>query len=63
VGAFAWWTSLCGIAWVARVWFTGGGLIWLNRGAGIALVGFGAAATLSLLPINWRWFGNTLGLN
>jgi threonine/homoserine/homoserine lactone efflux protein len=63
VGAFAWWTSLCGIAWVARVWFTGGGLIWLNRVSGIALAGFGFAAMVSLIPINWRWFGNALGLN
>ena len=63
VGAFAWWTSLCGIAWVARVWFTGGGLVWLNRVSGIALAGFGVAATASLLPVNWRWFSDVLGLS
>lgn len=63
VGAFAWWTSLCGIAWVARVWFTGGGLVWLNRVAGVALVGFGFVAMVSVLPINWHWFGTKLGLN
>lgn len=63
VGAFAWWTSLCGIAWVARVWFTGGGLIWLNRVSGFALAAFGFAAMVSLLPVNWRWFGTALGLN
>ncbi len=56
-GALAWWALLCGISYWARVWFSGGGLTWLNRGAGCALAAFGLVAMVSLLPLDWKALG------
>ena len=62
VGALAWWASLVLISSAARVWFVGGGLIWLNRISGAALGGFGLLAVMSVMPVNWTALRAMLGL-
>jgi len=61
-GALAWWTIICMAAVSLRGRFTGAGLLWLNRGAGAVILGFGLAALISLLPLPWRQVGRALGL-
>lgn len=53
-GALAWWLLLCMVALVLRRRFSEAGLVWLNRVSGGALLLFGIAAFVSLLPIDWR---------
>jgi len=45
-----------------RARFTGAGLLWLNRGSGAIILGFGLAALISLLPLPWKQIGRYLGL-
>ena len=61
-GALAWWTIICMAAVSLRARLTGIGLLWLNRGAGAVILGFGLLALISLLPLPWRQIGRTLGL-
>lgn len=62
VGALAWWATLILISSAARNWFVGGGLIWLNRAAGVLLGGFGLLAVGSVLPVNWTAVRASVGL-
>jgi threonine/homoserine/homoserine lactone efflux protein len=52
-GALGWWAILCAIALLFRRHFDERGLQWLNRISGSALVIFGVAAAVSLLPLDW----------
>src|SRR5882672_7400705 len=61
-GALAWWTIICFAAVALRARFTGTGMLWLNRGSGAIILGFGLVALISLLPLPWRQIGRTLGL-
>lgn len=61
-GALAWWGCLCLIAWMARVWFEGGGLVWLNRVSGAALGGFGLLGVISILPLDWKALRTLAGM-
>ncbi|MDO8977359.1 LysE family translocator [Reyranella sp.] len=61
-GALAWWTIICTAAVALRGRFTGAGLLWLNRGSGAVILGFGLAALISLLPLPWKQMGRALGL-
>lgn len=61
-GALAWWTIICTASVALRGRFTGAGLLWLNRGAGAVILGFGLAALISLLPLPWKQMGRALGL-
>ena len=61
-GALAWWAILCTAAVALRQHFTGAGLLWLNRVSGAVILGFGAIALVSLLPLPWRQIGHALGL-
>ena len=53
-GALGWWALLCAIALLFRHRFDERGLLWLNRISGSALVIFGVAAAVSLLPVDWQ---------
>jgi len=61
-GALAWWTILCAAAVALRARFTGAGLLWLNRGSGAIIMGFGLAALISLIPLPWKQFAGAIGL-
>ncbi len=61
-GALAWWTIICTASVSLRARFTGAGLLWLNRGSGAIILGFGLAALISLLPLPWKQMGRALGL-
>lgn len=61
-GALAWWTIICTASVSLRARFTGTGLLWLNRGSGAVILGFGLAALISLLPLPWKQMGRALGL-
>ncbi|CAN5778559.1 LysE family transporter [soil metagenome] len=61
-GALAWWTIICAAAVSLRANFTSSGLLWLNRISGAVILGFGAVALISLLPLPWRRIGHALGL-
>lgn len=61
-GALAWWTIICAASMSLRARFTGTGLLWLNRGSGAVILGFGLAALISLLPLPWKKIGAFLGL-
>ncbi|WP_421996306.1 LysE family translocator [Reyranella sp.] len=61
-GALAWWTIICTASVSLRHRFTGTGLLWLNRGSGMVILGFGVAALVSLLPLPWRAIGHALRL-
>ena len=61
-GALAWWAILCTAAVALRQHFTGAGLLWLNRVSGAVILGFGAIALVSLLPLPWRQIGHARGL-
>lgn len=61
-GALAWWTIICTASVSLRARFTGAGLLWLNRGSGAVILGFGLAALISLLPLPWKQMGRALGL-
>ena len=60
-GALAWWTIICTAAVALRGRFTGTGLLWLNRGSGAVILGFGLAALISLLPLPWKQMGKFFG--
>jgi threonine/homoserine/homoserine lactone efflux protein len=62
-GALGWWALLCAIAFAFRRHFDERGLIWLNRISGSALVIFGIAAGVSLLPIDWGPLLATVGIH
>ncbi|WP_295134902.1 LysE family transporter [uncultured Reyranella sp.] len=61
-GALAWWTIICTASVSLRSRFTGAGLLWLNRGSGAVILGFGLAALISLLPLPWKKIGAVFGL-
>lgn len=61
-GALAWWTIICTASVSLRARFTGAGLLWLNRGSGAVILGFGLAALISLLPLPWKKIGAVFGL-
>jgi hypothetical protein len=61
-GALAWWTIICAASVSLRARFTGAGLLWLNRGSGAIILGFGLVALVSLLPLPWKQIGRSLGL-
>ena len=61
-GALAWWTIICTASVSLRARFTGTGLLWLNRGSGAVILGFGLAALISLLPLPWKKIGAFFGL-
>ena len=61
-GALAWWTIICTASVALRGRLTGAGLLWLNRGSGAIILGFGLAALISLLPLPWKKIGAFLGL-
>lgn len=61
-GALAWWTIICTASVALRGRFTGAGLLWLNRGSGAVILGFGLAALISLLPLPWKTIGAFLGI-
>ena len=61
-GALAWWTIICTASVALRGRFTGAGLLWLNRGSGAIILGFGLAALISLLPLPWKKIGALLGI-
>ena len=61
-GALAWWTIICTASVALRGRFTGAGLLWLNRGSGAVILGFGLAALISLLPLPWKKIGAFLGI-
>ena len=61
-GALAWWAILCTTAVALRQHFTGTGMRWLNRISGAVILGFGAVALISLLPLPWRPLERALGL-
>jgi len=61
-GALAWWFFLSAIALASRHHFDETGLLWLNRISGGALVLFGLAAGVSVLPIEWKRLINLAGL-
>ena len=61
-GALAWWTIICTASVSLRARFTGTGLLWLNRGSGAVILGFGLAALISLLPLPWKKIGAVFGL-
>ena len=50
------------VATALRKGFTDTGLLWLNRGAGIVILGFGLVALISLLPLPWRHIRHAIGL-
>lgn len=60
-GALAWWTIICTASVALRGRFTGAGLLWLNRGSGAVILGFGLAALVSLLPLPWKKIGAFFG--
>ena len=62
-GALGWWTVVCLGSVALRTSFTTTGLLWLNRGSGAVIMGFGLAALMSLLPLPWRQIGHTIGLD
>lgn len=57
VGALAWWAILCTGAVSLRTRFSGAGMRWLSRTAGAVILGFGAVALISLLPLPWQRMG------
>ncbi|TAJ85837.1 LysE family transporter [Reyranella sp.] len=61
-GALAWWTIICTASVALRTRFTGTGMLWLNRGSGAVILGFGLVALISLLPLPWKQIGKTLGV-
>ena len=61
-GALAWWTILCAATLALRSRFTGAGILWLNRGSGAIIMGFGLAALISLAPLPWKDIARALGL-
>jgi len=61
-GALAWWTIICMASMSLRARFTGTGLLWLNRGSGAVILGFGLVALISLLPLPWKQIGRIFGL-
>src|SRR5262249_4805463 len=61
-GALAWWTIICAASMSLRARFTGTGLLWLNRGSGAVILGFGLAALISLLPLPWKKIAAFVGL-
>jgi threonine/homoserine/homoserine lactone efflux protein len=61
-GALAWWAILCTTAVALRQHFTGTGMRWLNRISGAVILGFGAIALISLLPLPWQPLERALGL-
>ncbi|MFO1081306.1 MAG: LysE family transporter [Reyranellaceae bacterium] len=61
-GALSWWTIVCLGSAALRQSFTGKGLLWLNRGSGAVILGFGVLAVVSVLPLPWRRIGESLGL-
>ena len=61
-GALAWWTIICMASMSLRARFTGAGLLWLNRGSGAIILGFGLVALISLLPLPWKEMGRAIGL-
>jgi len=61
-GALAWWTIICTASVALRGRFTGAGLLWLNRGSGAIILGFGLAALISLLPLPWKKIGAFFGI-
>ena len=61
-GALAWWTIICMASMSLRARFTGAGLLWLNRGSGAIILGFGLVALISLLPLPWKQIGRVFGL-
>ena len=60
-GARAWWTISCTASVSLRARFTGTGLLWLNRGSGAIILGFGLAALISLLPLPWKQMAKFFG--
>jgi threonine/homoserine/homoserine lactone efflux protein len=48
LGSGTWWLSLSSAVDLLRRKFTAGSLVWVNRGAGIIIAGFGAAALIFL---------------
>lgn len=60
-GALAWWALLCAVAFAFRRSFSTAGLVWLNRISGGALLLFGVAALVSLLPVDWHRLLRSLG--
>ena len=62
-GALGWWTVVCLGSVALRTTFTTKGLLWLNRGSGAVIMGFGLAALMSLLALPWRQIGHTIGLD
>ena len=61
-GALAWWSLLCAVAFAFRRSFSTAGLMWLNRISGGALLVFGVAALVSLLPVDWHHLLRAAGL-
>jgi threonine/homoserine/homoserine lactone efflux protein len=59
-GALAWWAILCTAAVAMRQHFTGTGILWLNRIAGVVILAFGVVALISLLPLPWRHWARVL---
>ena len=53
---------ICTASVALRGRFTGAGLLWLNRGSGAVILGFGLAALISLLPLPWKKIGAFLGI-
>jgi threonine/homoserine/homoserine lactone efflux protein len=61
-GALGWWAILCTASVALSQHFTGKGILWLNRIAGIVILAFGVVALVSLLPLPWRHIARTLDL-
>ena len=61
-GALCWWAILCTGAASLRTRFTGTGMRWLSRIAGLVILGFGVAALVSLLPLPWHKIGRAVGV-
>ena len=59
-GALAWWFLLCATALAFRRRFSEAGMVWLNRISGAALLLFGVAALVSLLPVDWAGLADRL---
>jgi threonine/homoserine/homoserine lactone efflux protein len=59
-GALAWWFLLCATALAFRRRFSEAGMVWLNRVSGAALLLFGVAALISLLPVDWQGLADRL---
>ena len=60
-GALAWWAILCTTAVSLRQHFTGTGMRWLNYISGAVILGFGALALVSLLPLPWQSIEHAFG--